>query len=73
MLDEANKDLTFENALTRLEAVVEAMENEETTLESSISLYKEGVKLSKHCKEILSRLESEVMLLQKEDGSLYNA
>ena len=62
--------LTFEQALSRLELVVEAMENEETTLEKSIALYKEGVKLSGHCEEILSKFEAEIVLLQKEaDGS----
>ena len=62
--------LNFEQALARLETVVEAMENDETTLEASITLYKEGTTLSKHCKEILSRFEAEVTILQKEsDGS----
>jgi len=62
--------LSFEQALSRLESVVEIMESDETTLESSISLYKEGTILSRRCNEILSRLEAEVTLLQKEaDGS----
>ena len=62
--------LNFEQALTRLETVVEAMENDETTLEASISLYKEGITLSNYCNEILSRFESEITALQKEaDGS----
>ena len=63
-------ELDFEQALARLEAVTEAMENEETTLEASITLYKEGVALSKRCNEILSRFEAEITVLQKEaDGS----
>ena len=63
--------LNFEQALNRLESVVEAMENDETALETSIALYKEGIALSKHCNEILSRIESEIAVLQKEaDGSL---
>ena len=59
-------DLSFEDALSRLETVVEAMENEKTTLEASIALYKEGIVLSDHCGKILERLESEVYILQKE-------
>jgi len=63
-------ELTFEKALSRLEAVVEAMENEETTLETSITLYKEGMILSNRCNEILARFEAEVVQLQKEaDGA----
>ena len=60
-------DLTFEQALVKLETVVEAMENDNTTLEESIAFYKEGIKLSKHCNEMLSRFEAEVTVLQKED------
>ena len=60
-------DLTFEQALVKLENVVETMESDNTTLEESIALYKDGVKLSKYCNEILSRFEAEVTVLQKED------
>jgi len=64
------ESLSFEQALTRLETVVAAMENDETALESSISLYKEGIALSKHCNDILNRFEAEITTLQKEsDGS----
>ena len=60
-------ELSFEQAVSRLEAVALAMENDETSLEASIALYKEGQTLSKHCSEILSRFEAEVTVLQKED------
>ena len=60
------EDLNFEQALNRLEKVVEAMENEETPLEESITLYKEGVGLSKRCNEILGKLEGEITLLQQD-------
>ena len=64
------KDISFEEALQRLETVVEAMEGEEATLESSLMLYKEGLKLSQRCDELLNRFEAEINVLQKqEDGS----
>ena len=68
---ELEKDLSFETALTRLEAVFESMENEETSLEASIALYKEGVALSNHCNEILSHFEAEVTILQKENDGTF--
>ncbi|MCL2399896.1 MAG: exodeoxyribonuclease VII small subunit [Defluviitaleaceae bacterium] len=65
------ENLTFEQALTRLETVVESMEHEDTTLEASITLYKEGAALSKCCNEILNRFETEVIMLRKDfDGSI---
>ena len=45
--------LGFEEALKRLEAVVEQLNNEEISLEDSVALYEEGIKLSKICTETL--------------------
>jgi exodeoxyribonuclease VII small subunit len=58
------KPLKFEEALSRLEKVVQTMENADTSLEDSISLYKEGAALSKLCNEILNKFETEVKMLQ---------
>ena len=63
---DTGQEMGFEQLLSRLEKVVEAMESDETTLEASIELYKEGVAISNQCGEILGRLEAEVMLLQKD-------
>jgi len=56
---------SFEQILSRLEAVVEAMESEETSLEASITLYKEGLALSTKCNEILGKFEAEIAILQE--------
>jgi exodeoxyribonuclease VII small subunit len=69
-MEDKIKSLTFEQALSRLETVVEAMEGDDTTLESAVALYKEGMVLSQRCNDILNRFESEVMVLYKEtDGT----
>jgi len=60
------KDLKFEQALTRLSDIVETIEDGETTLDSAIKLYKEGLKLAQNCGDILGHYESEVMVLQKD-------
>lgn len=65
--DNTEESLTFEQALSRLGTVIEAMEDESITLESSIALYKEGVILSDRCTEILDRFEAEITILQRED------
>jgi exodeoxyribonuclease VII small subunit len=51
------KELKFEEALKRLEEVVEKLEDESVTLEKSIELFEEGTKLSKYCSEILEQAE----------------
>ncbi|MEO6991497.1 MAG: exodeoxyribonuclease VII small subunit [Candidatus Baltobacteraceae bacterium] len=43
----------FEKALTRLEAIVVALERQETTLDESVGLYREGTALAKRCDDLL--------------------
>ncbi|MDR1638242.1 MAG: exodeoxyribonuclease VII small subunit [Clostridiales bacterium] len=59
------KSPSFEEALSRLEEIVEEMESKGTTLDRSIELYKEGVTLSKICKETLEVAEKEITVLQQ--------
>lgn len=52
--------LGFEEALKKLESIVEQLEEEEITLEDSVNLYEEGVKMSKFCTEILEQAEQRI-------------
>ena len=49
--------LSFEKALARLETIVEKLDDESLSLEESIELYEEGIKLSKECTETLEEAE----------------
>ncbi|HBQ58130.1 MAG TPA: exodeoxyribonuclease VII small subunit, partial [Balneolaceae bacterium] len=49
--------LSFEEALNKLESIVEQLEDQEITLEDSVKLYEEGVRMSKFCTEILEQAE----------------
>lgn len=48
---------SFEEALSKLELIVSKLENQSITLEESVNLYEEGVKLSQFCSEILNDAE----------------
>lgn len=48
---------SFEEALSRLETIVEELEDESISLEKSIELYEEGLKLSKLCTQTLEEAE----------------
>jgi exodeoxyribonuclease VII small subunit len=48
-------ELSFEDALKRLEEIVRTLEKGEAPLDQSIELYQEGDKLKRHCE---SRLKS---------------
>jgi exodeoxyribonuclease VII small subunit len=58
--------VSFESKLTRLEEITESLENNELGLEKSITLFEEGVKLSKECLTILEKAELKVKFLKKE-------
>jgi len=60
------KELTFEEMLVRLQEISELLENDESGLEKSISLYEEGIKLSKLCYSKLKTAELKVTELKKE-------
>ena len=59
------KDMPFEEALQKLEAVVEAMEADGLPLETLLSQYEEGAKLVKICQEKLARAELKIQQLEK--------
>jgi exodeoxyribonuclease VII small subunit len=58
-------DLPFEEALNRLETIVEAMESGELPLEKLLTQYEEGMKLSAVCQEKLAEAEVTIQRLEK--------
>lgn len=66
------KKKSFEEALNRLEEIAEQMENNETGLEASVKLYKEGVELSVYCSEILNKAEQQVTELRESAEGVFS-
>lgn len=52
--------MTFEQALDKLEEIVEALEQGNVPLDQSITYYERGEELRKHCRKLLSAAESKV-------------
>ena len=59
---------SFEDKLTALEAVVERLERGELTLDDSVRLFEEGVRLSNACKLELERAEGKIQVLVETQG-----
>lgn len=57
---------TFEDRLRRLQEIVAALENGDLPLEDSVRLYKEGLALSRACREQVEKARNEVRLLTEE-------
>ena len=61
------KELSFEESLEKLEAIVKEMEGGDLTLKDLMSHYSEGVGLAKNCMGALERAEQTMDLLVKEN------
>ena len=61
--------LTFEEALKRLEDVVDTLESGEVPLEKAIDLFQDGMLLSQVCSQKLDKVEQKIeTLLEESDG-----
>lgn len=68
-MKEANKNLSFEQALEELERIVEQLEAGEAGLEESLKLYEKGIGLYRLCMKRLEDLQGKIEVLVKElDG-----
>jgi len=67
----SNDTLTFEEALNRLEVLVNRLEEGNLPLEESLELFAEGIKLTKQCSQHLNQAEKQInLLLEDEQGQL---
>ncbi len=65
------KKMSFEEALERLEKIVDQLESGEITLDKSIEAFEEGQKLVTFCLKQLEQAESKVKKLTRgDDGQL---
>jgi len=56
----AKKPLKFEDAIEKVEEIIEQIESGEIDLEQCLTQYETGVKLVNHCNEILQRAEKKI-------------
>ncbi len=60
MTDTPVEQMTFEQAMKELEAVVGQLERGDVALDQSIALYERGAQLKKRCEDELKRAEEKV-------------
>ena len=58
-------DMPFEEAVTKLEAIVDAMESGELPLENLMAKFEEGTRLARLCQAKLAQAEVKVQQLEK--------
>jgi len=61
--------MKFEQAMARLETIVSELEKGDLSLDDSLKIFEEGIKLSKTCLKMLDDAEHRVeILIQDKDG-----
>jgi len=61
------KPKNFETSLEELERIVRELEQGELTLEKSLELFEQGVKLSRECQDRLTQAERRIEILMRDN------
>ena len=64
------EELSLEETMKILEETVEKMESGELSLDQSIDVFEQGVKLIRHAHKTLDGYEQRISLLKKENGEI---
>lgn len=59
-------ELTYEQAVKRLEEIVNLLEKNEATLDESMKLFEEGTNLAAFCNKKLSEAKQKITIVSKE-------
>ena len=60
------EELSIEETLKELEQIIEKMEDRDSSLEDTFSLYASGIKMVKACNEKIERVEKKIQILSEE-------
>ena len=60
--------LSLEETFEEIDAIMEKLTDDELPLEDGFDLYKEGMDMLGHCKDVIDRVEKKVIELSAESG-----
>ena len=69
MMNAQNEPMSFEQALTRLEAIVRTLEAGELPLDETVRLYEEGQRLRNFCEQYLADAEQRITIIRQASGN----
>ncbi len=67
-MNKAEEKISFEESIKKLEEIAQKLERGETSLDESLKLFEEGVKILKACNEEIDNAEQKVNVLLSKDG-----
>ncbi len=63
----SSKSDSFETNLSKLQDIVEKMEEGKCNLDEALSMFEEGVSISKKCSKILNEYERKIMIVKNDN------
>ncbi|KQL53587.1 exodeoxyribonuclease VII small subunit [Heyndrickxia shackletonii] len=63
-----SENITFEEAMEKLEVIVQRLEEGDVPLEEALNIYKQGMELSKLCHDKLKNVEEQLAKVITDDG-----
>ena len=66
----AKSEKNFEDLMVKLEEITEKLENDKLSLDESVKLFEEGIKISKECNEKLEDAEKRITVLLKANDEI---
>ena len=66
--DNIRKEETLEELFDKLDGVVKALENRDTTLEDSFLAYEKGIRYLKACNDKIDRVEKQMLVINESGG-----
>lgn len=64
------KELNFEELMTKLEDITNKLEKEQLSLDESVKLFEDGMKISKECNSKLEDAEKKITILINENDEI---
>jgi exodeoxyribonuclease VII small subunit len=65
----SNKEISYEEAVSRLEDIIASLESKDSSLDSSLELFEEGIGLYRVCKQKLEEADKKITkIISHEDG-----
>ncbi len=65
-MQETKQEISFEEALSKLEDAVNKLENGEIKLDEAFTMFEQGIKYAKICEEKLTEVEEKVAKIMKD-------
>lgn len=66
----AKKEENFEELMIKLEEITNKLEKEQLSLDESVKLFEEGMKISKECNSKLEDAEKRITILINQSGEI---